>query len=399
MKKPIILLSLVFVVFLAGCTGTRVTSGTQGVVITSFSPDVTTTETSAPVTFTLVIENKGEWKATNVIAQLFGLSPDWNQQTVKFPKLSTSLDGTDVSAGIPGQIETDDVSVTPTASKATDTTYDANVRVAYTYATVSESLLRVAKTDYVKSITPPGGQPTQTFGIISSKYTGGPLTVNVKTRTTTIPPTTNTVTVTFEIQNVGGGRAFNVGGDIIGNPASVELDKIKWTVSSTGTTSVPTTCSSSGKLVGAKSKVITCTITLGTFTNFVEIPVKLQIEYGYFVDSSTSVTVLKTIGTVTPPPPSTTTPALVVSASPGSLNPTWSSIVTAQTSDNRAGVVISFSTTLGNFITTSPQYPNPCTTDSTGKCSVQLYSAVAGPATVTASSTGYTSGSVTVTYT
>lgn len=391
MKKPVILLSLILVVFLAGCVGTKVGSGTQGVIITSFSPDTTTTETGINVTFTLVVENKGEQSATGVVAQLFGLSPDWNQQAITFPssQIPTTLQGADVSGGMPGEMASGYVTVTPIASKATDTTYDANVRVAYTYRTISESLLRVATSDYVKSITPPGGQSTQTFGIISSKTTSGPLTVNVKTRTATIPPGTTQVSLSFEIQNVGGGRTFD--GTVTMTPAINNLDQIDWSGA----------CSGGGKLVGAKSRIITCTITLPSFTNFVEIPVKLQIDYNYFVDSSTSVTVLKTLSGITPGTGTpSTTPSLIVSASPSSVaaGATFSTI-TAQTSDNVAGKTVSFTTTRGTFLIVGTSPLGQCTTDSSGKCYVGLSSIQTGAATVTASSTGYTPGSIDVTFT
>ncbi|MCZ7395588.1 MAG: hypothetical protein ABOK23_06645 [Candidatus Methanoperedens sp.] len=94
-----------------------------------------------------------------------------------------------------------------------------------------------------------------------------------------------------------------------------------------------------------------------------------------------------------PTPTATPTPApsLSVSANPSTITTTQRSTITASTSDGQSGVIINFVTSLGSF--NSPS----CTSDSTGKCSVIFRSSATGTARITASKSGYTSGSTTVT--
>ena len=91
------------------------------------------------------------------------------------------------------------------------------------------------------------------------------------------------------------------------------------------------------------------------------------------------------------------TPAksITLSANPTSVlaDGSSTSTITASLSDSRSGVSISFSTSLGTLSSSS------CTSDSTGKCSVTIKSSSVGTATITASASGYTSGSVQVSFT
>ena len=70
--------------------------------------------------------------------------------------------------------------------------------------------------------------------------------------------------------------------------------------------------------------------------------------------------------------------SLSLSANPTSITTSQTSTITAQTYDNKEGIDISFSTTLGSLSPTS------CTTDSDGKCSVTFSSSNAGTANITA---------------
>jgi minor extracellular protease Epr len=91
--------------------------------------------------------------------------------------------------------------------------------------------------------------------------------------------------------------------------------------------------------------------------------------------------------------PSSTT-FLTVSANPSSITTTQTSTITASTSNVASSVQISFTTTLGTLS------PSPsCQTGANGQCSVTLSSANAGSATVSASASGYTPGSTSVTIT
>jgi subtilisin family serine protease len=84
---------------------------------------------------------------------------------------------------------------------------------------------------------------------------------------------------------------------------------------------------------------------------------------------------------------------LSASASPTSISTTQSSTITAITSNNKSGVLVSLTASIGSL--SAPT----CTTDSTGKCSVSFSSPTAGTATIIESAVGYTPFSINVTIT
>jgi hypothetical protein len=92
---------------------------------------------------------------------------------------------------------------------------------------------------------------------------------------------------------------------------------------------------------------------------------------------------------------------LTLSASPASIPAdfTTTSTITAQLSDNAQGIIVSFSTNLGYFpSSTQGGSLTSCTTGSTGSCSVTIKSLQAGLATITAGATGYPTHQVTVSF-
>ncbi len=92
-------------------------------------------------------------------------------------------------------------------------------------------------------------------------------------------------------------------------------------------------------------------------------------------------------------PSASATPFLSLLANPPSITTSQSSTITASVSDANSGAVISFSTDMGTLST------GTCTSDSTGKCSITFNSSTPGTATITATATGYTLASTTITVT
>jgi hypothetical protein len=294
MKLNLIALLLIAVVALSGCTmlgiqqggmpGGLVGPGTAGVVITGFSPDISTVEKNIPIVFTLTVHNKGEKKATNVGTQLFGIVQGSEWTLSSLTTIPTTLEGADPSRGFEGEASSAQWQATPQVSKAVDTEYSVVARVYYTYNTVSSSLVKVATSDYLRSI---GGSADQ-FGLVSSQTTGGPLSVTVKMWAPVVTTGTTTTRVQFEISNIGGGRVFTDTPTAV--PTVANLDMISITAG-TGL-KCPTT---SPKLVNNKA-VITCDLNIATASSqgFAQISFELTINYNYFVDQSATVKVLRT---------------------------------------------------------------------------------------------------------
>lgn len=286
MKINLIAILLIVAVALSGCTnifgGTTPTGGivgpgTNGVVITNFFSDIPTIEAGTPVVLTLTIQNKGERTASNIKAEVFGLT-DWTKTSGDNPTTFADLAGSDPSRGFEGEANSAQWEYSKSQAAAVDVDYAAVARVSYNYSTVSSSLVKVASSEYLRSI---GGNPSQ-FGLVSSQTTGGPLTVTVKMGTPIITAGSKPK-VQFEITNTGGGRVYN------GQTSASNLDKI-----TSFTASPQLSCSGAiPKLVDNKA-MITCTLNVDVGSNqFVQVPVELTLKYNYFVDQSTTVKVLR----------------------------------------------------------------------------------------------------------
>lgn len=301
LNKELMLFSIISIVFLAGCARGPSTPAANGVVITSFAPDVASTDGSNPVTFVLSVKNLGEKKATDVKAMLFGLSDKWSAATPTAKDALTSaltLAPADPAANLPGE----EASITWSANAApgttTDQAYDANVRVFYTYVTSGTALLRVVDSSYLRT------NPNVIRGLVSSDGTGGPLLLTFTVRSPVVSSDTKTARIQFELQNVGGGRVFTTAAAAA--ISATNLDTLtKITVQGTNLKSCAGAGAGSGKvelttqttslrLVGGKSKVISCDIDVTT-TTFQDIQLDVSIDYNYFVDSATQVTITRAL--------------------------------------------------------------------------------------------------------
>ena len=286
--KPQIFL-LIAAVVLAGCIGQPGgggTGGTAGLVITGFSPDSTIVGGFAgsggagtEVTFILEAKNVGERTAKSVQAKLLGVSADWSAPHSTYVNMDPfELFPADPQTGGEGQTATITFAPTSPKSTTTDIVYDIGVRVKYTYDTVGDGTFKVATPEYLRSITQAGGGQPAGFGISEFKSTGGPLVVTSNLRVPTVPKGTKDVQIQFQIQNTGGGRAFS-GGDEANNEIVIKEGG---------------DCSNKKvKLAGGKSATVFCKFTTGAVDTFVEKAFSLTIDYNYFIDSVTQVTVLK----------------------------------------------------------------------------------------------------------
>lgn len=307
-RKEIILFSLVAVVVLAGCTEGTVGPGANGVIITSFAPDVNPTDGGVPVTFVLGLKNAGGVTATAVKAQLVGLSDKWGNFSPAKDTVTDvipSLAPADPTTNLPGEEASFTWTGTSAPGTTSDTTYDANVRVFYNYITKGTALFRIVNTDYLR--TNPSIQP----GLVSSDTTGGPLAITYSVRSPIVSSAAKDARIQFEIQNTGGGRVYTG----TTPPSSTNLDTlISITVganqikSCAGIADGATTAGADDKdtaagsikletnlrLVGGKSKVISCDISIAT-TTFQDIQTSIQVDYRYMVESASEITVRKAL--------------------------------------------------------------------------------------------------------
>jgi len=306
-------LLLLGVVFLSGCVGQPPShEGGKGLAISSFAPDFAEIRSGERVTISAMIDNVGEYDATDVSAQLFGINiggTEWaiSGQT-KQVQTASKIRRSDATLELPGESHQFDWSVTAPKDLRVDNTYTANLRVYYKYGTVSNTLMRLMTYDYLRSL------PSEQFeeakastGVSQSTSSAGPLSVsfNVGNRPLVVYDNGDTFSVQMEIKNVDVGNAFDIGATYPGYPGTSTLSSDDLhAVHVDITTSLDINCANtlgaakSGKvkLTKGETKTLFCTVTIPSkadLGNTRDYTVTVTLTYGYYIDSSTAIKVLK----------------------------------------------------------------------------------------------------------
>lgn len=274
--KPQVFL-LIAAVVLAGCIGQPtggVGGGTAGVIITSFSPEVPEVDSNSEVIFFTNVKNVGDFDVSDVVINLFSLD-DW---TGSKTSPSFALKAADPVRGLEGEESLQEFKLT-SPTKSVSVTYTPTARVTYAYRTKSTIQFSFATREQIRGV-----QAESTAKVTT---TGSPFLITVRGKLPVITSTAAKATVQLEIQNVGGGRASD----------GTDIDNIQIGVTPSGAS---VSCTPTGKvrLIGGKSRLITC--TLSSFTNvpaagFATSILDVTLDYRYFVETSASVTVLKPI--------------------------------------------------------------------------------------------------------
>jgi len=265
MKLYKFLFPLFIVAFLAGCTQfPGISGGTTGVVIKTFSFIPTSpVEPSTPVYLSLDVENTGGARATGVSAEIIGIN-DWTFDP-KEPRTQSiiDLDYPDPSRGI-NQGGTDHIEWTiKPPEKTVQIPYDIGVRVKYSYKSTFEGRVGAVTNQYYR-------QTSKKTGVIFSKASSGPLSIKLTAPNSII--SAGRIPVIFEVKNVGGGGILN--------------DELTFSIS--GANCPKTTV----KMIKGQSAILYCNIDTSGVANYAEFSVSLSTSYQYYVDSSTSITVL-----------------------------------------------------------------------------------------------------------
>jgi len=263
MKELAILsISLLIFVFLAGCVGQQ-QSGGSGVVIKSFTALPATTEPDTPVLLQLNIQNTGGTIAKAVTAELLGLTEEWSISEGRMQVVG-ELYPADSSRGITeGEeyvIEWD----LSAPGKTRDIPYSTTAHVSYAYTTTLEAEIKAVTSDYLR-------QTGETGGITFQGSSAGPFSITIIAPTTVISG--GRIPVQVAIQNTGGGY-------ITGKRLNLQTSGL--------------VCSKNDvALIGGRSATLYCTLPIETFTNYKIFPISISTSYIYWIESTTSITVLK----------------------------------------------------------------------------------------------------------
>lgn len=258
--KRLIIFSLLVFVFLAGCV---TKAGGPGVIIKAISAFPATAEPGTPILLQVFVQNSGGAKATDVKVELLGLTDEWSILPARSQSIG-ELFPPDPSRGITTGEEREVSWDLRAPGKAVDITYDATAHLSYRYETTLEAQIRAVTSEYFK-------QTNEEGGIKFQAVSAGPVSISVIAPSTIIAG--GRVPIQFAIQNIGSGK--------------VTGDRLIFTV--TGVTCPRTDV----RLIKGASATLYCTIDATGVSNYKNFPVSVKTSYEYWVESPTSITVLK----------------------------------------------------------------------------------------------------------
>ncbi len=302
-NKSMIILLVSFVA-LSGCTlpfggGGGGTSVVNGLIVTKFAPDFPEIGAGEPVTFTMNIQNVGGSIAKGIKIQTFGgVTEGTGWKSIEDPVVpQNDLRPRDVANELPG--ETIDITWQATAPEDIKTlnSYTASARVLFKYTTSASGTLKFYTDDYLKSV--PRAQYDsfiRNAGVSSYTSTDGPISIAFSTGTRPLiiyGGSSSNYVLQITLTNTGTGNAVDPG-----SYTSVTYDnlyKVRIDVDTSGGLSIKCNPSTSGlvTLSGGQSRVLYCTIDPPSgIVNTEEFNIDVEAEYGYFVETSTTVNVL-----------------------------------------------------------------------------------------------------------
>jgi hypothetical protein len=179
LKKLLLILSIITVIYVSGCIGgsTDNTLG-NGVVIQGWQPDFSSVESSEPIKFFLKVQNQGETLAENVVATIMGIDTrEWGLSSNKYE--FGDMRAPDTATNTPGEVKTYYYTglTAPKLPKGTSFTYEPIVRVTYDYKTISQKPITVVDVNELRRLIQQG----ETIPSKDTVFTAGPLSVEIRT--------------------------------------------------------------------------------------------------------------------------------------------------------------------------------------------------------------------------
>ena len=277
---------IIGIVLVSGCTKDKNTSGGGGsdaLVVKSFSPEITEIEPTDDVSILATIENVGGAKATNIRAQLLGLTDEWSIKPERTQQIEDLLPP-DPSRQLQGDVREIvwDLSPPRNPAKKVKLDYDMELRVYYSYKTYSENLMRVATRSYIDTFPTDQKQAErEKLKVSTSVPSSGPISVSILARSFLLDTASDTMSITLDIQNTGSGKPDN--------------DKIGVNIKSAGRDlDCPGVSGGEVKLTTGKSRQLRCAVNIPGVAErgWQEVPISIELSYTYWVSSVSSITVL-----------------------------------------------------------------------------------------------------------
>lgn len=233
---------------------------------------------------------------------MFGLGTDWSTPTVKYYNISELLQRSQPEYKIPGGTGDASWEVTSPANMKVDNTYTAGVRVTYTYRTTALANFKVYTQEYLRTRPEQSEQIMKSSGISSLVVTKAPVTVSFAgiSRPIIYRTAGQKMSFTVQISDIGPGNPY-FGADLANMKVNVDKIEIR-NITCGGTSNGTSDCTCSGwsssakevKLPRTGEKSISCTYTFNSAVeDYTTIPINVELTYNYFLESSSTIKVLK----------------------------------------------------------------------------------------------------------
>ena len=300
LKLLVLILPIVAVMFVSGCTTPTGASG-PGIVVLNWEPDHSSVESYDDVQLRLKVQNQGGEEAYNVRALITVLTfggDEWLLRD-KAPEVFIADYMIAPNPRYSTQGETQELIwylTAPVLPEGITQTYSPGVRVFYDYLTTAVKPVTVVSEDALRQLQDTGGSlPTG-----PSQFSGGPLSVTVTTGKH-IKVGDNMIRefpITIYIENTGGGIPYWGGQQsmVYGIPEQEEY-WVNLAVQLPPGLEFATCQEYSGagspvQLFKGRTAEVTCKLAIPTPPPVAqEGTIKLELLYSYAIDRSTSITV------------------------------------------------------------------------------------------------------------
>lgn len=296
MKKALVLVLVAAVMFSSGCLegilGKGETIGTgYGVIVETYEPDFSDIETGDNFDLYFEVQNNGGSDATSTNAHLY----DWHE-TGKVLGIGT-LSAPDELAGLPGDIYDGvfDVTAPSDLPEGVVYTYTPKVRLMYKYKTTASTIIPALKKDEYKRLKE---RNQLNIPPVTTDVSKGPLAVSIAAQSPVIiDDVDDTLDFRINIDLLGKGTVYNHSASTTNMQVNTDdLDKIEMTILTADGIAGAVDCDAyiSGEAIEmrrGKTAVYSCELNVSDFIATKNIPITIEINYNYFEDFSTSVTV------------------------------------------------------------------------------------------------------------
>jgi hypothetical protein len=295
-KALLLILPILAVVAISGCTGTgsTVASCGSGVEILNWEPSFSSVESGDQLQLRVQVQNKGCELAEDVVARIGGINmDDWGQGSFFSDEYDfgdllppNSQQGTE---GDKGQYEFE--LEAPNLPEGLTQQYSPQVRVYYHYKTTAIKPITIVNENELRRLQDKGDSLTSGDTIVTS---GGPISINVITgkfiKATESGWGSNIFPINIYIQNTGAGVVSTRDSPEDDYMATISIDMPSGlSLMDCGSFSEP---ADEIKLFKGKDTLITCEVSIDNapFSSQQENLI-LTAEYDYYIDRTTTISV------------------------------------------------------------------------------------------------------------